>query len=302
MSNLSALMGEEPGIKVIDFSQIVIAAVTANFEPNDVNMDMMRHVALNSIRFNIKKFKKAYPITVIARDNGANGYWRRDLAYYYKKHRKVKHEEEKDEGGWDWDNIYTCLNTVFNEVKENFPYICIDVDKAEADDIIGVLSKKFGPVRDVLVISSDGDFTQLHKYGIRQWSPMMKKWVKCKHGSPRRDLLMKIIAGDQKDTIANIRSEPDYFYTREKGDRAPVISKKFLAPLLEAKDPKEVLTGKELQRYEENEKLLDLDLIPANIEQEILRQFEIKPAGRGKIYKYFVKSGLTKLMTEMDDF
>lgn len=300
--SLNTFLGEEPGIKIIDFSQIVIAAVTANFKPNEVNMDMMRHVALNSIRFNVKKFKKKYPITVIARDNGENGYWRRDLAYYYKKHRKLKHEEEKEDGGWDWDNIYLCLNTIFKEVQENFPYICIDVDKAEADDIIGVLSQKYGPVRDVLIISSDGDFTPLHKYGVRQWSPMMKKWVTVKHGSPRRDLLMKIIKGDQKDTIANIKSKPDYFLTREVGDRAPSISAKFLAPLLEAKDPKELLTGDELKRYEENEKLLDLDLTPDNIRIEILRQFEIKPPGRAKIYKYLVKNRMTKLMQDMDDF
>lgn len=299
---LSTLMGEEPGIKIIDFSQIVIAAVTANFEPNDVNMDMMRHVALNSIKFNIKKFSKQYPITVIARDNGENGYWRRDIAPYYKKHRKAKHEEEKDAGGWDWDNIYTCLNTIYYEIKENFPYICIDVDKAEADDIIGVLSKKFGPVRDVLVISSDGDFTQLHGYGIRQWSPMMKKWVKCKHGSPRRDLLMKIIAGDQKDTIANIKSKADYHLVREKGDRAPSISQKFLAPLLEAKDPKTLLEGDLLKRYEENEKLLDLNLIPANIEQQILEQFEVKPAPRSRVYKYMIKNRLSKLLPDVSEF
>lgn len=300
--SLSTFMGEEPGIKVLDFSQLVIAAVTANFEPNEVNMDMMRHVALNSIRFNCKKFNKRYPITVIARDNGENGYWRRDLSYYYKKHRKIKHETEKDEGGWDWDNIYLCLNTIFKEVQENFPYICIDVDKAEADDIIGVLSKTFAEERDFLIVSSDSDFTQLQKYGVSQWSPLLKKWVKCKHGSPRRDLLMKIITGDQKDTISNIKSKSDYFLTREKGDRAPAISKKYLAPLLEAKDPKILLSGEELKRFEENEKLLDLDLIPDNIEKEILRQFEIKPAPRGRIYKYLVKHGLTKLIADMDNF
>ncbi|QHJ78854.1 MAG: hypothetical protein [Caudoviricetes sp.] len=302
MNDLTSVMGEQPGIQIIDYSQILIAAITANFEPNDVNMDMMRHVALNSIRHNVLKFKKRYPVVVIARDNSVNGYWRRDLAYYYKKHRKIKHQEEKDEGGWDWNNIYTCMNTVFAEIRDNFPYICIDIDKAEADDIIGVLSRHMGPVRDVLVVSSDGDFTQLHQYGIRQWSPMMKKWVKCKHGSPRRDLLMKIIAGDGKDTIANIKSKSDYFLTRETGDRAPNITKKYLAPLLEAKDPKELLSGTELERFIENEKLLDLTLIPDNIEKEILRQFEITPAPRGRIYKYLVKNRMVKLLNNVSEF
>lgn len=302
MSTLTGMLGEEPGIKILDFSQIVIAVVTANFEPNEVNIDMMRHVALNSIRYNILKFKKKYPITVLAYDNGENDYWRRDISYYYKKHRKLVHEEQKEEGGWDWDNIYKCLNIIKQEMKEYFPYISIDVDRAEADDIIGVISKKYGLERDILIVSSDGDFTQLHNGSVRQWSPIMKKWVTFKFGSARRDLLMKIIKGDQKDTIANIKSEPDYYLTREKGDRAPVISKKFLAPLLEAKDPKSLLSGKELERFIENEKLLDLDLIPANIQDEILRQYEIKPAGRGKIYKYLVKNRLTKLMANVDDF
>lgn len=300
--SLTSLLGEEPGIKILDFSQIVIAVVVANFKPNEVNIDMMRHVALNSIRYNVAKFNKKYPITVLAYDNGQDGYWRRDISYYYKKHRSLVHEEQKEEGGWDWDNIYKCLNIIKQEMKDNFPYISIDVDKGEADDIIGVLSRKFGSSRDVLIISSDGDFTQLHYGDVRQWSPRDKKWVTVKYGSPRRDLLMKIIKGDQKDTIANIKSAPDYFYTREKGDRAPVISQKFLAPLLEAKDPKSLLTGKELERFIENEKLLDLSLIPDNISEEILRQYEVKPAGRGKIYSYLVKNGLTKLMTNVSDF
>lgn len=294
-------MDEKPGVKVIDFSQIVIAVVTANFEPNEVNIDMMRHVALNSIRNNVVKFNAKYPITVIARDNSTNNYWRRDLSYYYKKHRKLNHEEEKAEGGWDWDNIYECLNIIFAEIKENLPYICIDVEKVEADDIIGVLALELKD-RDILILSSDGDFTQLHKGNVRQYSPLMKQWVKFKHGSARDDLLFKIITGDQKDTIANIKSKPDYYLTREKGDRAPSITKKFMAPLLESKDPKSLLTGTELERFIENEKLLDLTLIPEEYKIEILRQFDIKPAGKAKLYKYLLKHKLNKLMEKINEF
>jgi 5'-3' exonuclease len=56
------------------------------------------------------------------------------------------------------------LSKFKQELKDNFPYKVIDVEGAEADDIIGTLVPRHIMHEDILIISSDGDFLQLQQY------------------------------------------------------------------------------------------------------------------------------------------
>ena len=47
----------------------------------------------------------------------------------------------------DWTQIFECLDTIKSELKEFFPYKYIEIEAAEADDIIGVLAKSTGTNR-----------------------------------------------------------------------------------------------------------------------------------------------------------
>lgn len=311
--SLSTLFGfDEPvqqeksmvGVHLIDFSQIVISTITATCDPKEeFTLDYMRHICLNTLRSNVAKQKKMYPTVVVCVDN-RDGYWRRDVAYYYKKNRADKREESE----WDWKQIFLCLNTVVAELKEHLPYIVIDKEKTEADDTIGVLTKYISvhyPNCKILITSSDGDFTQLHKFkNLKQWSPMGKNWVKCKHGSPRNDLRFKIMKGDKKDAIASINSRSDYVITKEAGERAASISTvKLLTPVMNSDDPLSLLTDAQKERYKENEILLDFEMIPSYISRPIIDEFNnSKPAPRSKLYPYLVSKKLIKLIDCSNDF
>lgn len=295
------------GVNLVDFSQLVISTVMATFKPGEeITVDTMRHLCLNTIRANVSKNKQRYPTVVICVDNAKDGYWRRDVASYYKKNRSKSREESE----WDWTTIFEGMATVVQELKDHMPYKVIDKTKTEADDAIAVLCKHIyqnHPGCQILITSSDGDFTQLHKFKtVKQWSPIQKKWVSCKHGSPRNDLRFKIIKGDKKDAIAGVNCRSDYVITKEEGERAPAIStKKTLEPLLKADNPLEIgiLSEEQTKRYLENEVLLDFEKIPDYIRDPIIDEFDSGAvAPRRKMYPYFVSRRLVKLTESMSDF
>lgn len=292
------------GYNLIDFSQLTLATVMHTYAPTDVlSIDMIRHLIISTIKHNVLKNRAKYKHIVICIDNAEFGYWRRHKAYYYKKHRSI----DKEESDWDWDTIHKAINEVSKEISENLPFITLSLPHTEADDIIGVLCRYLDetqPDAPVLITSSDGDFTQLHRYkNVKQWSPMQKKWVQPKHGSPRRDLLYKIVKGDGKDTIANIYSRSDFIITKEEGERQKSVSSKLMAQVFEAKDPKTLFTGDVLARYNENELLLDFDFIPDEIRNPIIEKFNtFKVPPRRLVYPYFVKKKLVKMLEFVNDF
>jgi len=120
-------------------------------------------------------------------------YWRKEVFPYYKAGRK-KAREKSD---LDWHLIFDILGRLKEELKENFPYKVIDVDGAEADDIIGTLVPRYANSEKVLILSSDGDFLQLQKWGsnVKQYNPALKKFINSTN--PAEELKEKIIRGDK---------------------------------------------------------------------------------------------------------
>lgn len=292
---------------LVDLSQIALATVMATYEEGDkLTEPMIRHLVLSTLKYNVLNFRKqGYNKICIAVDSARTGYWRRQEAWYYKDNR-AKSRAESD---WDWDSYFAALAKVISEFRTYMPYHLIEVEHAEADDIIGVLSEYLtGKGSRIKIISSDGDFTQLQKFkGVSQWSPMMKKAVVSKHGDPTLDLFYKIVKGDKKDNIAPITVRDDFHSTKIEGERCPPIKTKWLLDLYDdwSTDPesiKEKLTSEQYERFLMNEKLNDLTKVRSDIAEEILDQFiNYKPA-KGRVYSYFVKSGLTKLLPEVGSF
>lgn len=305
MFNLNKLMqdeGEPDDTMVIDISNISIATLMNNFKPKEqasITIEMIRHLVLDTLRFNVVKFKGEYPEIVIAFDD--RNYWRRQKAWYYKKRRQIEHEESE----WDWDRLNNFLNPVFEEIRQNMPYLGLKVEFAEADDIIAVVTKKaVGEGRRVLVVSADSDFTQLQKYnGVRQWSPPQKKWVTPKYGSPRNDLRYKNIKGDKKDSIACIKIRNDYIVTKVEGERAPAVKYSELEAWLEADDPTTLMTPEWAARYKENEELRDFEFIPKDIENSIIEAYNTPKSGsKAKMERYFMDNKLSRMFEKLSDF
>ena len=306
--SLAAFMGEEPqeqGYCIFDFSQIAIATIMQTYDPTDkIDANLVRHLILSSLKYNVLNRKQDYPNIIIAVDNSADGgYWRRQKYYFYKKHR----EKDRESSDWDWAAIFDSIKTVAYEIRENMPYRTLILPHTEADDIIGVLCRYLNdtkPEAPVLIVSSDGDMTQSQRYkNVKQWSPGQKKWVKPKEGTWRKDLVTKIIKGDRGDCIANVRSKSDHILVALKGENQKQISSKLLAQAFEEKDPSVLFTGDELTRYNENRELVDFEYIPDHIRAAIINEFNtIKIPGRSKIYPYFVKKAIKKLLDSANDF
>ena len=58
LSDTNHALKDSKGIVVVDFSQIAISTITAMYKPTDeLSVDMLRHVILNTLRANVFKYK-----------------------------------------------------------------------------------------------------------------------------------------------------------------------------------------------------------------------------------------------------
>ena len=288
---------------LIDFTQIAIGSlmVAINRGGQEVDDTLVRHLVLNNLRYYRSRFTEEYGELVICCDS--KHYWRRDYFPNYKANRK----KDRASSGYDWDFIFTTLNSVRDEIKEHFPYKVLEVYGAEADDIIAILIKQVQDDPDTIIISSDKDFIQLHGFHVKQYSPVSKKLIN--DTSPLEYLREHIIKGDRSDGVPNVLS-PDDTFTESK--RQKPIRKTMLITLTEAMDkwePKDLFQLAKCNRdtwvrnWQRNETLIDLGKIPQDIGDKILREFKNAPTGdRSKLFNYFVEKKLNNLIQSIGDF
>ena len=287
---------------LIDFTQIAIGSLMVAINRGGENVDdgLIRTLVLNNLKYYRGRFNEKYGELVICCDS--KHYWRRDYFPNYKANRK----KDRASSGHDWDFIFTSLNDVRDEIKEHFPYKVLEVYGAEADDIIATLVK-YEKSDDTVIISSDKDFIQLHSHKVKQYSPVSKKFV---NGSvPLEYLREHIIKGDRSDGVPNVLS-PDDTFTESK--RQKPIRKTMLITLTEAMEkwePKDLFQLAKCNRdtwmrnWQRNETLIDLNKIPDDIRNDILREFkDTKTGDRSKLFNYFVEHKLNNLIQSIGDF
>ncbi|HIK66842.1 MAG TPA: hypothetical protein EYF95_02590 [Flavobacteriales bacterium] len=277
---------------LLDFSQTMIGCFMSIGRGRVVvEEDLLRHTVLNSIRQYRRQFRE-YDASgfVICCDSKLN--WRKESFPEYKGNRKKKKADDTT----DWTSLYAFLDEMIKDLRENFPYKVIQVDRAEADDIIAVLNEHVA-VNPTLIISSDKDFLQLHKYeGVVQYSPLMKKFIT---GDPAESLYEKVIRGDAGDGVPNILSSDDTLITDGKRQK-PVTKKKL--ELWRGKKPEEFCTEDMLRNYHRNKAMVDLSETPESIRINIINQFEEQVPKSGKLMSYFVEKRLNDLMKHISDF
>jgi hypothetical protein len=287
---------------LIDLNQVLLSGLMAQIAGQKkvkLEEDLIRHMVLNVLRTHIKKFKDEYGQVVLCCDN--RKYWRKEIFPHYKAGRK-KAREKSD---LDWHLIFDMLSKFKQELKENFPYKVIDVEGAEADDIIGTLTIENHLKENILILSSDGDFIQLQQwntkrsepYKIKQYNPAMKKFIVSEN--PRRDLIEKIIRGDKGDGIPNIYSPSDCFV---RDIRQTPISKVKVEKLL-TENWTEWQDDKAKEGYSRNQLLIDLTLVPGDIKTAIINTYEnTKCASKTKMLNYFVEKKLKNLIDVIEEF
>lgn len=291
---------------VVDYNQTAISSLMANLAGRrdvEVNIPLVRHMIINALRSYRKKFGPEFGEMVIACDN--RHYWRRQYFPNYKANRK----KSRDESGFDWNSIFEALHLVRSELTEHFPYPVIDVDGAEADDVIAVLAEYsqtmntdglMPSAEPFLILSGDHDFQQLQKWSnVKQYAPVQKKFCKLKE-SPEAVLMEHIIMGDKGDGVPNILSCDDTFIN---GDRQRPIRKDKLAEWKTQK-PEEFITSDEMWRnYQRNRELVDLSRIPEDIKESIIDSYEMQKGGdRSGLLNYFIANRMTQLIELVDEF
>jgi 5'-3' exonuclease len=207
-------------------------------------------------------------------------------------------KKAREDSGHDWVSIFACMGKVKSELKEFSPYKVIDVDGAEADDIIGTLATLKCKTEPVVIVATDVDFLQLQQYGnIKQYNPTQKKFMTSKE--PLLELKEKIIKGDRGDGIPNILSPSDTFVRdiRQKVMTAGRLQE-FMAEHQNLYEDENARIG-----FTRNEVLIDLSFIPQNIKTSILDTYNnTKPASRSRLLTYFMEKKLKNLMEDIGEF
>jgi hypothetical protein len=286
---------------LIDLNQVMISNLMMQVSKNGgvIEEDLIRHMVLNSLRGYKQKFASDYGEIVICADD--RKYWRKDVFPYYKQGRK----KDREASPYDWKMIFDTLNKVKEEIKENFPYKVMQVEGAEADDIIGTIVHKYGThlmndsTEKLLILSSDKDFMQLQKFmNVDQYSPMQKKFLRTNNAE--EFLKEHIMKGDRGDGIPNYLSEDSVFVT---GGRQKPLGPKKIEKIIDL-DPDQFCANEfQLRNYSRNELLIDLSKIPSELKERVLNMFDTyKTNPRSKVFDYLVKNRMKHLLEVIQEF
>jgi 5'-3' exonuclease len=165
---------------------------------------MYVHLLFKNLSYLKMKFEKDYGELVICIDSKDN--WRKKVYPEYKAHRAKKRDESKI----DYPTFYTLQNEVIEEIRANFPFKVVEVSEAEADDIVGVLAKKYSAFENTVVVSSDKDFKQVLEYGAKLFDPINKIFVNMASNELKEWKVDHILMGDDTDNIPNIMQGTEF--------------------------------------------------------------------------------------------
>ena len=277
---------------IVDINQIMISNLMVQINGRnavELSEDLVRHMVLNSLRAHNKKFRKEYGQMVIACDS--SNVWRRTAFPNYKAGRK----ENRAKSEHDWEFIFDVLAKIKKEIKDFLPYKVVAVESTEADDIIATLCKRTN--EKVLILSGDKDFIQLHNDRIKQYNPVLNKFV-GKDENPVIYIREHILKGDRSDGIPNVLSDDNVFI---EGRRQTPLTKKKIEAWVNEVVP--TFNEEQQKNYERNRQLIDLNYIPKEIEDNINREFDnVEVATRDKILGYFINKKLKTLIESIDEF
>ena len=295
---------------LVDYSQVALAAIlTFQRELKGTESEvknLIRHVTLSTIKSYKKKYGKEYGELVICCDG--RKYWRKEFFEQYKGSRK----KNRDASDLDWKLIFDTLTEMREDIAKHFPWRVIHVDRAEADDVIAVMSKwlqdnqlvQEGLVEEtqkVLILSSDKDFKQLQLYPtVKQWSPMQKKYITASKQEIRDFMIEHIVKGDTGDGVPNILSKDDVFMI---GERQKPMSAKRLAEFID-KGFDACKNDDERRNWHRNATLVDFQFIPEDVQKSIVDTYlSNKPNGdKMTVMNYLMEHRCRLLLEELEDF
>lgn len=295
---------------LVDYSQVALAAIlTFQRELKGTESEvknLIRHVTLSTLKSYKKKYGKEYGELVICCDG--RKYWRKEFFEFYKGMRK----SNRDKSDLDWKLIFDTLSEMREDISQHFPYRVMHIDRAEADDIIAVMTQYLqenlliqeGLVEEpqkILILSSDKDFKQLQLYPtVKQWSPMQKKYITATKKEIVEHKIEHIVKGDTGDGVPNILSKDDVFM---KGERQKPVSAKRLQEFFD-NGFTACRNDEERRNWHRNTTLVDFDHIPPDVKESIIVAYiSSKPKGdKMSIMNYLMEHRCRLLLDEIEEF
>ena len=147
---------------------------------------------------------------VICLDKSSGGYWRKKVYAGYKASRK-KGREESD---INFGEVFSHIDTVIDQIKNNLPWKVLEVPTAEADDIMLVLAKEYNKYEKILIHSPDKDMIQAQRdnENVYQYSALTKKWIvpENKHDHMDHWICEHICLGDGADEVPKVVDHTEF--------------------------------------------------------------------------------------------
>jgi len=276
---------------LIDANQIAISHLMVRHKiENEINIDTVRKSIIKVLAKIQKRFGAEYGKMVLCYDD--KNYWRRQAFPFYKQNRKKERENSK----YDWEQVFSVLNKIRDEIRLNLPYHVIQVQGAEADDVIASLVRhnmRQADPESMLILSADKDFIQLQRYPkVKQYDPIRNRWIE--EANPVAYLQEHIVRGDRSDGIPNILTCDDAIVS---GKPQKKMSKEKIASLA-SMDPSEFTNFIRLRNWKRNSELIDLSKIPTEVVERVIMYYNrFKPATSVSI-KYFIDNDIQDLIEE----
>ena len=273
---------------LVDANQIAISHLMVRQKIEDgINIDSIRRSIVRVLARIQKQFGPEYGKMILCYDD--KNYWRTQVFPFYKKNRKQERETSK----YDWDMVFSVLNKIRDEIRRNLPYYVIQVQGAEADDVIAALSRYNHNKDNILILSADKDFIQLHKYPtVKQYDPIRNRWIV--NEDPIQYLQEHIIRGDRSDGIPNILTCDDAIVN---GKTQKKMSKEKIAALA-SMDPSDFTNYIRLRNWKRNSELIDFTKIPRPIVDNIIMTYNKYRVNTSIDIQYFIDNNIQDLIEE----
>lgn len=194
-------------------------------------------------------------LVVFAKDCNRNAVWRRQHFDNYKEGRTQN-------GNFNSEAFNFIYTTVVPSILTRLPGCMIGTDRAEADDVIGVLAqhvRQRSPEETVVIISNDNDCIQLVDEHTSVTNLLMQD-VGARRGTltPRQYLTSRVLAGDRSDNIPSI---------------VPRCGPKTATRLVQEHDEPALRSMYANSHYDRNDLIMNLRRTPPDLVDDIVQRF-----------------------------
>lgn len=213
-----------------------------------------------------KKLKLKWENIYFAKDCPRKEIWRNELYQEYKSTRDEMHKKQNFNGG---DIFIYTYNTLIPDLIKQHNCKLFSYPKAEADDVIAILTKYILKNTDsnVTIIANDNDYLQLLNERVK-FCNLKLKYKEIENN--RIELLTKILVGDVSDNIKPCYIKKRLVFKNNKDESFVKCSKKNISNIVNNVEFIEKLFNTESdlikdKQHIKNQRLIDFNFIPENI-------------------------------------